>query len=114
MAQVNIRMDDEMKLQAEAVFGALGLTMTTAITAFIAQSIRESRIPFELSLAPNTKAWDEMDTKRWDEMDTTYWDNMFYSERNMARLREIIQEIDSGKAEMFTKSWDELDAFANE
>jgi len=106
MAQVNIRMDDEMKLQAEAVFGALGLTMTTAITAFIAQSIRESRIPFELSLAPNTKAW--------DEMDTTYWDNMFYSERNMARLREIIQEIDSGKAEMFTKSWDELDAFANE
>jgi len=50
MAQVNIRMDDDMKQQAEAFFGALGLTLTTAITAFIAQSMREGRIPFELSL----------------------------------------------------------------
>ena len=77
MAQVNIRMDDELKQQAEAFFAALGLTMSTAITAFIAQSLREGRIPFELSLRPSQE-WDtktckisrEQDTSDWDEMDT--------------------------------------------
>ena len=95
MAQVNIRMDAEMKKQAEDFFAALGLTMSTAITAFIAQSLREGRIPFELSLKPAQ-------------------DNMFYSERNMAHLHKIIGEMEAGKASYVTKTWDELEAMTNE
>jgi DNA-damage-inducible protein J len=46
MAQVNIRMDDSMKVCADALFAELGLNMTTAITLFIRQSLRRGGIPF--------------------------------------------------------------------
>lgn len=46
---VTIRMDSELKEQAEELFNDLGLNMTTAVTAFIKQSVREQRIPFELT-----------------------------------------------------------------
>ena len=46
---MNIRMDSEVKKQAEALFGELGMNMTTAINIFLKQSIRENGIPFRLS-----------------------------------------------------------------
>lgn len=46
---VTIRMDEELKKQAEDLFSALGLNMTTALISFIKQSVREQRIPFILS-----------------------------------------------------------------
>ena len=52
MSQINvtIRMDRELKGQAEKLFNELGLNMTTALTIFTKASVREQRIPFELSL----------------------------------------------------------------
>ena len=49
MAQVNFRIDDETKRQAEELFGQMGLTMTSAIMVFIRQSINERGIPFRVS-----------------------------------------------------------------
>lgn len=52
---VTIRMDEELKKQAEDLFSDLGLNMTTAFISFIKQSVREQRIPFILSRnIPNT------------------------------------------------------------
>ena len=48
MAQVNFRIDDETKRQAEGLFGKLGLTMTSAIMVFIRQSINEHGLPFRV------------------------------------------------------------------
>lgn len=60
---MNIRMDTEVKKQAEALFSEIGMNMTTAINIFLRQSIRENGIPFELKInQPNTetiKAIDE-------------------------------------------------------
>lgn len=51
---LNIRTDKEVKEQADAVFSALGLNMTTAINLFLRTSIREQGIPFSLKLdVPN-------------------------------------------------------------
>ncbi|HLV49690.1 MAG TPA: type II toxin-antitoxin system RelB/DinJ family antitoxin, partial [Erysipelothrix sp.] len=44
MAQVNIRIDDNLKDKAEKLFGELGLNMSTAFNIFVRQSIREGRI----------------------------------------------------------------------
>lgn len=53
---MNIRMDSEVKKQAEALFGEIGMNMTTAINIFLKQSIRENGIPFELKInQPNTQ-----------------------------------------------------------
>lgn len=48
-SNVTIRMDEELKKQAEELFTDLGLNMTTAFTAFVRQAVREQRIPFIIS-----------------------------------------------------------------
>ena len=51
---LNIRMDKDVKEQAEKIFSELGLNMTTAINIFLRTSIREHGIPFSLKLdTPN-------------------------------------------------------------
>ena len=45
---VSIRMDEELKKQAEELFSDLGLNFTTAVTTFVKQSVREQRIPFSI------------------------------------------------------------------
>ena len=65
MANINIRIDDKIKKNAESVFAKLGLTPTTAIVLFYNQVIRTNSIPFELKLdVPNEttlKAIDEVE-----------------------------------------------------
>lgn len=48
VANVNIRIDPEIKKKAEAVFAKLGLTPTAAVTLFYIQAIRTNSIPFAL------------------------------------------------------------------
>lgn len=51
---MNIRMDSEIKKQAQELFSQFGLDMTTAINMFLRQSIREQGIPFSLKInTPN-------------------------------------------------------------
>jgi len=47
---INIRLDKNIKEQAEELFSEFGMNITTAINVFMRQSIREGRIPFEISL----------------------------------------------------------------
>ena len=50
----NIRIDKDIKDQAEEIFNELGLNMTTAVNMFLRTAIREQGIPFELKLdVPN-------------------------------------------------------------
>ena len=76
MAQVlvNFRLDEEDKKGMEEVCRDLGMSMSTAFTIFAKKMRREKRIPFEVSVDP------------------------FYSDANMAYLRRVMAEIDSGKA----------------
>lgn len=50
MANMNIRMDEDVKAQAESLFSELGMNMTTAINVFLKQAIRENGIPFEIKI----------------------------------------------------------------
>ena len=47
---VNVRMNAELKKQAEELFGELGMNLTTAVNIFIRQSLRQGGIPFNVSL----------------------------------------------------------------
>lgn len=75
MAQINIRIDDDLKARADALFNELGLNMTTAFNIFIRQAIRQGGLPFEIT----TKV------------------DPFYSEENMKVLRQSIREANEGK-----------------
>jgi len=83
---LNIRIDAELKEQAEVFFGELGLNMSSAFNIFVRQSLRQGKIPFELSIVADP----------------------FYSSTNMAVLRQSIQEANEGK--FITKTLDELRA----
>ena len=48
MAQINFRIDDGVKAEAESLFSRLGMNMSTAIMVFIRQSIVENGIPFRI------------------------------------------------------------------
>ena len=56
MAKVstNISLDPELKEKATKLFSNFGLDLSTAITLFLSQSVREERIPFEIRMnVPN-------------------------------------------------------------
>ena len=51
---VSIRMDTELKAQADELFAELGMNLSTAFNIFVRQSLREGGIPFEIRTArPN-------------------------------------------------------------
>lgn len=47
---ISIRMDTELKAQADVLFNELGMNITTAFNIFVRQALREGRIPFDISL----------------------------------------------------------------
>ena len=49
-ASLNIRIDSNVKKQAQELFSALGMDMTTAINVFLRKAIRVQGMPFEVSL----------------------------------------------------------------
>jgi DNA-damage-inducible protein J len=77
MAQtnINIRIDETLKKQAESLFSELGLNMTTAFNIFVRQALRQRKIPFEISAEADP----------------------FYSKENLRVLRQSIKEANEGK-----------------
>ena len=73
LAQVNIRIDDNLKERADKLFDDLGLNMTTAFTIFVKAAVRQRGIPFEIKIDP------------------------FYSENNIRVLEESIRDADAGR-----------------
>jgi len=67
MAQtsINIRTDENLKKQFDAVCNELGLNLSSAINIFMKTVVREREIPFQITAAPSfmvgTK--DELDVK---------------------------------------------------
>jgi addiction module antitoxin, relB/dinJ family len=50
MQQIAVRVDDQLKKEATALFNELGLDMTTAVKLFLKQSVLTRSIPFEVKL----------------------------------------------------------------
>lgn len=50
---VQIRLDDDLKAEASALYDALGLDLPTAIRMFIKRSVMVNGIPFSMTLPAN-------------------------------------------------------------
>jgi len=64
--QMNVRIDETVKQQAEELLHGLGLTMSTAINLFARAVIREQGLPFDLKY--NTSVFTEQEAKKIDEI----------------------------------------------
>ncbi|MBR2693088.1 MAG: type II toxin-antitoxin system RelB/DinJ family antitoxin [Thermoguttaceae bacterium] len=45
---VTLRVDEDLKKKADALFAELGMSLTTAFNIFLRQSVREQQIPFQV------------------------------------------------------------------
>jgi len=91
MAQVNIRIDDTLKEQGEKLFGALGMSFSTAVSVFVSQSIREGGLPFAVTMKTDP----------------------FFCDSNMQVLRASIADMNARHG-IVRKSMAELEAMENE
>ena len=80
---VTIRLDREIKEQAERMFNDFGMNLSTAFNIFARQALRQGKIPFEIY-------------------------DPFYSERNQARLREAMEDLNAGR-NIVVKTMEELE-----
>ncbi|MCI8560236.1 MAG: type II toxin-antitoxin system RelB/DinJ family antitoxin [Dorea sp.] len=71
MAQISLRIEDDVKKKAEQVCAGIGMSLSTAINIYLKKLGREKRIPFEVSVDP------------------------FYSQENMSRLRDSIEQMET-------------------
>lgn len=72
MAQLNLRVDDDVKKDVELILDEIGISMSAAINVFLKRVARDRKIPFELSADP------------------------FYNEKNMVRLRKAVADVERG------------------
>ena len=49
LSNVSFRIDSNLKTEAENLFDQLGMSLTTAFNIFLRQSVREGRLPFEVT-----------------------------------------------------------------
>lgn len=91
MAQTNltIRIDEDIKREAEALFSKIGLNTSSAVNVFFRQAIREQAIPFEL--------------KPYDD---------YYSGQRLERILHSKEQAERG--EIVTKSLAELEAMGDD
>ncbi len=65
---VTLRVDEDLKKQADALFSELGLNLTTAFNIFLRQAVREQQIPFQVSMhVPNAVTLAAMDAAEKEE-----------------------------------------------
>ena len=51
----SVRMDSDIKKQCEAIYGELGINLTTAINVFLRQSLRVGGFPFDVRIEQPNK-----------------------------------------------------------
>lgn len=54
MAKFTMNIDADLKQQAADLYDELGMSLTTAVTVFLKQSVRERRMPFRPSFSEET------------------------------------------------------------
>ena len=73
MVQINVRIDEDVKSDAELLFSRLGMNMSTAITIFIHRALDCNGLPFPVQI-----------------------NDPFFSPRNQRRLERIKDDFDNG------------------
>ena len=90
MANVNvtIRMDEDIKRQADDLFSDLGMTLSGAITVFMKQAIRQQAIPFKIARdIPNRETLEAIEEVQRLKNDPT--------KKTYDSFDEILKELDS-------------------
>ena len=95
MTNITIRIDENVKKDAETLFEKLGMSMSGAINVFFRQAIREQAIPFRIKVKTDEEKYNE-----------------YFNPINMKIIRESIAQAEAG--EVVSKTMTELENMVNE
>ncbi len=73
MANLQIRLDDDLRDKAQAVAAGMGLDLSSAVRMFLTQMVYENGMPFKPKSDP------------------------FYSEENVGHLKKVLSDLKAGK-----------------
>lgn len=73
MANIQVRVDDNLRIQAQAVANSMGMDLPSAVRTFLTQMVRENGLPFRPIADP------------------------FYSAQNQAHLHNVIERYEQWK-----------------
>lgn len=59
---VSIRIDEDVKREADKLFNEFGINMSSAVNIFLRQAIREQSIPFKITLDSDDRILDEAES----------------------------------------------------
>ena len=94
---LSIRIDRDLKEEADQVFSSLGMNLTTAIVVFVRQAVRQKKIPFEIALYPENRGEGILmrDAMAASER---IWQNSMQNGTDKLTLEAIDAEITSARA----------------
>lgn len=70
---VNIRIDEDLKAQADTMFESMGLNLSAAVTIFLKRAVADGEIPFTVKI-----------------------NDPFYSESNLKHINNAVKEFEKG------------------
>lgn len=73
MANVQVRVDDNLRAQAQAVANSMGMDLASAVRIFLTHMVRENGLPFQPTGDP------------------------FYSVQNQTHLARVVDDLNNGK-----------------
>ncbi|WP_031386445.1 type II toxin-antitoxin system RelB/DinJ family antitoxin [Desulfonatronum thiodismutans] len=73
MANVQVRVDDNLREQAQAVASSMGMDLASAVRIFLTQMVRENGLPFRPVGDP------------------------FYSAQNQVHLAKVVEDLNNGR-----------------
>ncbi len=73
MANVQVRVDDNLRAQAQAVANSMGMDLASAVRIFLTHMVRENGLPFRPVGDP------------------------FYSAQNQAHLAKVVEDLNNGR-----------------
>lgn len=91
---MNLRVDKDLKQDAEKLFANLGMNMTTAINIFLKQSVRDQGIPFKVTAS---KSYEDIAAYRGS---AEKYDS--YASYVEDRLRATDMKVAEGKMKYYT------------
>jgi len=103
---LSIRIDRGLKEEADQVFNALGMNLTTAITVFVRQAVRQKKIPFEITLYSNGDSISKI-MREAMEASERIWENSIRNGNNNMTMEAIDIEIAAARAARKNRSTDQ-------
>ena len=93
-ANVNVRIQEEIKISAEKILAAIGISRATAIDMFYRQIILRKGIPFNITIPRELPAIDEISEHAFNEIMSTGYSQALNG--NTYDMDEVFDELESG------------------